>query len=89
MKADWVSKEQSQAAKLFLDFLLSPEIQTLALEKYGFRPADPSIALDSATSPLQLYSKNGVQIKIPPEVEIPDGNTLNTLLDFWSRNVQQ
>jgi len=89
LKADWVSKEQSQAAKLFLDFLLSPEIQTLALEKYGFRPADPSIALDSATSPLQLYSKNGVQIKIPPEVEIPDGNTLNTLLDFWSRNVQQ
>ena len=24
---------------------------------------------------------------LPPEVEVPPGNVLNTLLDFWSRNV--
>lgn len=88
LNADWVSDEQAQAAKIFLDYLLSPEIQQLALDKYGFRPVDPAIPLDSPTSPLSIYKNNGVQVTLPPQVEIPDGNTLNTLLEFWSRNVQ-
>ena len=89
LQADWVEPEKAQAAKMFLDFLTSQEMQQLALLKYGFRPVDPTILLDQAGSPLTRYAGNGIWIDIPPQVEVPAGNVLNTLLDFWQRNVQR
>jgi ABC-type Fe3+ transport system substrate-binding protein len=89
LQADWVEAEKTQAAQLFLDFLVSQEMQQLALLKYGFRPVDPTIPLDQAGSPLMRYTDNGVRVDIPPQVEVPTGNVLNTLLDFWQRNVQR
>jgi ABC-type Fe3+ transport system substrate-binding protein len=89
LQADWVEPEKAQAAQLLLDFLTSQEMQQLALLKYGFRPVDPTIPLDQPGSPLTRYANNGIRLDIPPQVEVPPGNVLNTLLDFWQRNVQR
>jgi Ca-activated chloride channel family protein len=88
-EADWVTPQKARAAQMFLEFLTSTEIQELALLEHGFRPVDPSISLDQAASPLQAYAANGLRIDLPPEVEVPSGDVLQTLLDFWSRNVQR
>jgi ABC-type glycerol-3-phosphate transport system substrate-binding protein len=91
LNADWVTPQQSEAAALFIDFLTSKEAQELALLKYGFRPVDPSIRLEQAGSPFDRYAANGflVDLSTLREVEIPAGNVLNTLRDFWSRNVNR
>ena len=89
LNAEWVSEDQQQAAQIFLEYLQSPEAQQLALLKYGFRPSDPSISLSQSGSPFTRYAGNGLQTNLPPEITIPDGNALNTLLDFWARNVKK
>jgi hypothetical protein len=89
LNADWVSNDQAQGAKAFLTYLQSRPVQELALMKYGFRPADPGIPLDQAGSPLSKYATNGLQIKLPAEVALPKGDVLNTLLDFWTRNINR
>ena len=87
LQADWVKTEEAQASKLFVDYLLSRPAQELALTQYGFRPADVSIALDMPGSPFGRYANNGIKINLPPQVQLPPGDVLNTLLDFWTRNV--
>jgi len=88
LQAEWVTPDKARAAQLFLDYLTDKEAQELALQ-HGFRPVDPSIPLDQPGSPFQRYAANGLRIDLPPEVETPPGNVLNTLLDFWGRNVQR
>ena len=87
LKADWVKPDQAQAAQQFVDYLLSQPAQEKALLKYGFRPTDPAIALDQPASPFQQFAANGLTINLPPQIDLPSGDALNTLLDFWSRNV--
>ncbi len=89
LNADWVTPDHAQAAKLFIDFLSSPPAQSVALLKYGFRPTASSVNLDQPGSPFQQYSANGFMTNVPPEVAVPAGGVLNTLLDFWSRNVKR
>ncbi len=89
LQADWVTPEKTQAAQLFLDYLTGTEMQRLALLKYGFRPVDETLALDQTGSPFVQYAGNGIQVKLPPQAEIPRGDVLQTLLDFWQRNVQR
>ncbi len=89
LQADWVTPEEAQAARMFVDFLTGREMQELALLQHGFRPVDDGIPLDQPGSPLQRYAANGIRIDLPPEVEVPPGNVLNTLLDFWARNAQR
>ncbi len=74
---------------MFVDYLTGREMQELALLQHGFRPVDEGIPLDQPGSPLQRYAANGIRIDLPPEVEVPPGGVLNTLLDFWARNVQR
>jgi ABC-type sulfate transport system substrate-binding protein len=88
LQADWVTDEKAKAAQQFIDYLLSKPAQEKALLEYGFRPADRTTPLDQAGSPFQRYAANGVQLDAGPLVELPSGSTLQTLLDFWSRNVQ-
>lgn len=88
LEADWVTPEKSEAAQQFVDYLLSEPVQELAL-KYGFRPADGAVSLEQAGSPFERYRDIGFHIALPPEVEVPPGNVLNTLLDFWSRTVRR
>ena len=90
VSAPWVSSQKAGAARQFLDYLSSRPMQELALLKYGFRPADAGIPLDQPGSPFQRYTANGflADISSIPAVEVPPGNVLNTLLEFWSRNHQ-
>jgi ABC-type Fe3+ transport system substrate-binding protein len=87
LSADWVTPEKAKAAQVFLDYLTSQPAQQVAL-KYGFRPTDPSIALDAPGSPFVQYAANGFSLKVPPEVEAPSAEVLSTLLDFWTRTVK-
>jgi ABC-type Fe3+ transport system substrate-binding protein len=91
LNADWVTPEQAEAAKLFIDYLTSQPAQQAALLKYGFRPVDASIPLQQPGSPFDHYAGNGFRADIStiPNVAVPAGNVLNTLRDFWSRNVQR
>ncbi len=87
LRADWVTPEKTEAAQLFLDFMISQEMQELALQ-YGFRPVDTTIPLDQPGSPFPRYRVNGVRYELNDEVEVPPGNVLNAMLEFWSRNIQ-
>ena len=91
LKADWVTPQINEAAVLFIDYLTGIDAQSKALMKYGFRPVEPSIQLDQAGSPFDRYAANGFLTDLSgiPELEIPAGNILNTLRDFWSRNVNK
>jgi hypothetical protein len=74
---------------MFVEFLTGQQMQELALMQHGFRPVDRDIPLDQTGSPFQRHAANGLRIDLPPEVETPPGNVLNTLLDFWTRNVER
>jgi ABC-type Fe3+ transport system substrate-binding protein len=91
LNTDWVTPQQTEAAILFMDYLTSEPAQKLALLKYGFRPVDTSIPLEQTGSPFDGYAANGFRADLSnlPDVEIPAGNVLNTLRDFWSRNVSR
>jgi ABC-type Fe3+ transport system substrate-binding protein len=89
LQAEWVTPQEARAAGMFVDFLTSREMQESALLQHGFRPVDPDIALDQPGSPFERYAVSGLRIDLPPEVETPPGNVLNTLLDFWTRNVER
>ncbi|MBN1180595.1 MAG: substrate-binding domain-containing protein, partial [Anaerolineae bacterium] len=87
LQANWVTPEEAEAAQMFVDFLTSEEAQQVALLQHGFRPVHPGVPLDQPGSPFQWYIGNGLRTDLPPEVELPPGDVLNTLLDFWIRNV--
>lgn len=89
LNGDWVTPQQTQGAKLFINYLTSAPVQNVALLKYGFRPVDPSVKLEQPGSPFDVYAANGFRADLSalPEVEIPAGNVLNTLREFWARNV--
>jgi ABC-type Fe3+ transport system substrate-binding protein len=89
LKGEWVTPEKVEAAQLFTDYLLSEPAQQLALLSYGFRPVTPGIALEQTGSPFTRYAANGLKTDLPPNVEIPAGNVLDTLLEFWNRNIQR
>jgi ABC-type Fe3+ transport system substrate-binding protein len=89
LKAGWVTSDKAQAARLFVDYLTSRPAQESALLKYGFRPVDKTISLDQPGSPFTRYAANGLKIDLPPVVQTPPGDVLNTLLDFWSRTTQR
>ena len=89
LNADWVSEDQRTAAQLFLAYLLSEPAQELAVMDYGFRSVGADIPLDQTGSPFLELASNGIRISnLPAEVEIPKGEVLDALLDFWARNVE-
>lgn len=88
LNGDWVTPEKAEAAQLFTEYLLSQPAQQAALMNHGFRPVNPTITLDQPGSPFALYQDNGLKLALPPNVELPPGNVLDTLLNFWARNVQ-
>jgi ABC-type Fe3+ transport system substrate-binding protein len=90
LNTDWVSPDQASAATSFLDYLTSRPAQQAAL-KFGFRPVDSNIPLNQTNSPFVRYVANGFisDLSKLPTVDVPAGNVLNTLRDFWSRNVKR
>lgn len=89
LNADWVTPDKAQAAQVFIDYLLSQPAQEKALLKHGFRPVEPTISLTQPGSPFSAgnpVGNIGLAVDLPPQVELPPGDVLNTLLDFWSRS---
>ncbi len=85
LNAEWVSQEQREAAAVFREYLLSEEMQRLALVDYGFRPANTSVPFDTDDSPFRRFSNYGVQMDIAQSVEIPPADVLNELINLWRR----
>ena len=84
------SSEQTAAAKLFRDDLLSTEQQRLALA-HGFRPADPAVHLTDSGVPGNPFAKSlpGVQLKLRSTIAAaPDGDVVNALIDEWRQFYQ-
>jgi Ca-activated chloride channel family protein len=78
LNAPWVSDEQREAAQAFEGFLLDKPQQTRAIE-FGFRPADPSIAL---TTPLD--AQHGVDPAQPQTVlEVPSAEVTAGIQTLW------
>jgi Ca-activated chloride channel family protein len=84
LNAPWVTEAQREAAELFEDYLLAEERQRLAIE-YGFRPADPSIALSSP-----LDTQHGVDPNQPQTVlEVPDAEVVVAIRELWQREAKK
>jgi Ca-activated chloride channel family protein len=78
--ASWVSPEQKDAAKSFIDFVQKPENQQKVLAG-GFRPANPQVALGAP-----IIADNGVDPNEPKTtMQVPAGDVLVNLLDKWNQ----
>lgn len=86
MNGVWVTPPQRAAAQQFRTFLLSRAQQEQAL-RLGLRPASSNVALDGAGSLLRADA--GVQLNLPPAAETPNAETVNALLDTWTKTVQR
>jgi Ca-activated chloride channel family protein len=76
-----LSPLQRQTFAQFRDYLLSPEAQQLIL-RHGYRPADLSIPLDSADSP--LTAENGVDPTEPKtSLQVPSASVIQVVRDVW------
>ena len=81
LNADWISPKQRMVADAFLHFLNETSTVVSAME-YGFRPINPSIALDPKVF---NYNTNGIAYNLTvPELKAPkDGNVLLKIPDLW------
>ncbi len=76
---DWVNDEQAEAARMFFDFLVAAEQQSLAVQ-YLLRPLDANVATGTL-----LTSGNGTDPKARPETvpafQSPDAATSAAIID--------
>jgi Ca-activated chloride channel family protein len=80
LNSEWVNPTQKEAAIVFRDFLLDKPQQQKAIE-FGFRPADPSIALSSP-----LDSSHGMDVQQPKTVlEIPSAPVIQGVIQLWKK----
>ena len=89
LEGDWAKPEERAAAVVFRDFLRSNAIQKQALQ-YGFRPADPNVAItsDAPGNPFTKYASNGVQVTIAQLAEAPPAEVVNSLLELWKNKIK-
>ncbi len=62
VNADWVTPEQADAARVVIDYVLTPDVQRLIMEQ-GFRPANPDVELG-----FPFVEENGVNPEGPATV---------------------
>jgi ABC-type Fe3+ transport system substrate-binding protein len=90
LNTDWVTPEKARAAQVLLDYLAGESAQRIAMLRYGYRPVSPAVSLSEQGSPFSQYATMGLQTSVPSvALDTPPGDVLNTLLDFWARNVQR
>jgi Ca-activated chloride channel family protein len=79
LKEDWVTPEKAEAAKKFIDYLLSADVQARAV-RMGLRPISPNAAL---TAPFD--EEHGVQVKIENSRRfvVPSEDVLKRIRDLW------
>jgi Ca-activated chloride channel family protein len=79
VNADWTTEEQRAAASVFVDYLLTPEVQRQIMAE-GFRPANPDVPLEFPFVP-----ENGVD----PEqsftvLSVPAPEVIAGIQNTWS-----
>ena len=74
----WVTPEHQEACQLFIDFLLSRDQQEKAMQ-FGFRPANPKIALSDKFTATYGVDKNQPQTLL----ELPTVAVINDIRQLW------
>ena len=89
LDAPWVTAAQKTAAAELIAFLRSTPVQTTAL-RFGFRPADTSVAMKTAegSNPFTKSAQYGLSLELPPAAQPPDGAVIRNMLMMWSRVVK-
>ena len=84
LNTPWSHTKEKRGAKEFLNFLLTEEMQRLAL-KHGFRPGNSKLPIDASDSPLLRFRKNGLKLDLDElrMCEFPDATVLQMLLDLY------
>lgn len=78
VNASWVTAEQRQAAVVFTEFVLSPEMQQLIMAE-GYRPANPAVPLGDP-----LLPEYGIDPSLPSAVlDVPDARVIQTIQQNW------
>ncbi|MHA1607449.1 MAG: extracellular solute-binding protein [Candidatus Freyarchaeota archaeon] len=78
LNAPWVTPLQRFAAEKLYEYLMRPEVQNEA-QKYGFRPANPSVPLDTNI----FNPENGVNATLPRVLPPPPGYVLEAVVSAW------
>jgi Ca-activated chloride channel family protein len=78
VEREWVTPEHREAAKIYIQYLLSRGEQEKAIE-YGFRPASLDVPLAAP-----LDTNHGIDPKEPKTtLEVPSVDAINALLQLW------
>jgi len=79
VNADWVSEEQKQAARVFVDYILTEPIQRRIMEA-GFRPANPNVPVA-----YPFVTENGVDPNGPANVlDVPEPAVIAAIQQSWA-----
>ena len=79
VNADWVTPEQAEAARLFIDYVLTPDVQRAVMEQ-GFRPATPDVELG-----FPFVEENGVDPAGPATVlDVPAPEGISAIQQSWA-----
>ena len=79
VNADWVTPEQAEAARLFIDYVLTPDVQRAIMEQ-GFRPANPDVELG-----FPFVEENGVDPAGPATVlDVPAPEVIAAIQQSWA-----
>lgn len=79
VNADWVTDEQREAARVFIEFMLTEPIQRTVMDN-GFRPANPNVPLGFPFVP-----ENGISVEGPPEVlDVPAPDVIAEIQQSWA-----
>lgn len=90
----WMGDEttylEKNAALEFERFLLTPEIQRMAVG-YGLRPANPEVPVTGEDSPFVRWQAQGAMIVVPRTTAMrsPDRDVLQALLRWFELNVEE
>lgn len=79
VSASWVTPEQTEAARIFTDYVLTRPVQERIMS-FGFRPANPDVEL---TYP--FAEENGVTVAGPKTVlDVPNADVIVSIQQSWS-----
>lgn len=79
VNADWVTAEQRDAARLFIDYVLTPDVQQIIMGQ-GFRPANPDVELG-----FPFVEENGVDPAEPRAVlDVPAPEVIAAIQQSWA-----
>ncbi|MGH9185716.1 MAG: substrate-binding and VWA domain-containing protein [Acidimicrobiales bacterium] len=80
LDAEWVDEDETEAARLFEEFIKEPDNQRRVLE-FGFRPGNPSVAIADPIS-----AESGVDPDQPQTLlDVPEPEVMVELLERWDQ----